>query len=159
MSSTYKPSPLSFGSPRSSPFRRPESPASPSSTVRATTPTPSPTKVHTPITSPSKLHNSSTPTSHDGVRTPTGLTPSITRREPPASPTRGTYPATSGSMMTTGASNGDALARLPPAQVKEMREGFQILDRDSDGQVTRDDVVDMLTNLGISPHGPATKPI
>ena len=44
---------------------------------------------------------------------------------------------------------GDALARLPPAQVKEMREGFQILDRDSDGQVTRDDVVDMLTNLGI----------
>ena len=51
--------------------------------------------------------------------------------------------------MTARGSNGDALARLPPAQVKEMREGFQILDRDSDGQVTRDDVVDMLTNLGI----------
>lgn len=43
---------------------------------------------------------------------------------------------------------GDALARLPPAQVREMREGFQILDRDNDGQVNREDVVDMLTNLG-----------
>lgn len=52
-------------------------------------------------------------------------------------------------MLMARGSNGDALARLQPAQVKEMREGFQILDRDSDGQVTRDDVVDMLTNLGI----------
>ena len=46
---------------------------------------------------------------------------------------------------------GDALAKLPPAQVREMREGFQILDRDNDGSVNRDDVVDMLTNLGVSP--------
>lgn len=44
--------------------------------------------------------------------------------------------------------NADALAKLPPAQVREMREGFQILDRDSDGHVNREDVVDMLTNLG-----------
>lgn len=29
-----------------------------------------------------------------------------------------------------------------------MREGFQILDRDNDGFVNREDVVDMLTNLG-----------
>lgn len=43
---------------------------------------------------------------------------------------------------------GDALAKLPPAQVREMREGFQILDRDNDGTVNREDVVDMLTNLG-----------
>ena len=46
--------------------------------------------------------------------------------------------------------NGDALSRLPTAQVREMREGFQILDRDNDGLVNRDDVVDMLTNLGTS---------
>ena len=50
--------------------------------------------------------------------------------------------------MSQTAINGDALAKLPPAQVREMREGFQILDRDSDGQVNRDDVVDMLANLG-----------
>ena len=47
------------------------------------------------------------------------------------------------------ASNGDALTRLPPAQVREMREAFQILDRDSDGQANREDVVDMLTSLGM----------
>jgi Ca2+-binding EF-hand superfamily protein len=29
-----------------------------------------------------------------------------------------------------------------------MREGFQILDRDSDGVVNRDDVADMLNQLG-----------
>jgi len=29
-----------------------------------------------------------------------------------------------------------------------MREGYQILDRDNDGMVNRDDVIDMLTNLG-----------
>jgi Ca2+-binding EF-hand superfamily protein len=44
---------------------------------------------------------------------------------------------------------GDALAKLPAAQVREMRDGFQILDRDNDGRVTREDVVDMLSNLGI----------
>ena len=44
--------------------------------------------------------------------------------------------------------NGDALSKLPTTQVREMREGFQILDRDNDGLVNRDDVVDMLTNLG-----------
>ena len=44
--------------------------------------------------------------------------------------------------------NADALAKLPPAQVREMREAFQVLDRDGDGLVGREDVVDMLTNLG-----------
>ena len=44
--------------------------------------------------------------------------------------------------------NNDALSRLAASQVREMREGFQILDRDNDGLVNRDDVVDMLTNLG-----------
>lgn len=44
--------------------------------------------------------------------------------------------------------NHDALLKLPTAKVREMREAFEILDRDNDGQVTRDDVIDMLTNLG-----------
>lgn len=49
-------------------------------------------------------------------------------------------------------SNGDnnALSKLQPAQVRELREGFQILDRDSDGQIVKDDVVDMLTQLGMT---------
>ncbi|MCJ1403326.1 hypothetical protein MMC11_006549 [Xylographa trunciseda] len=54
--------------------------------------------------------------------------------------------------------NNDALSRLPQAQVREMREAFQILDRDSDGQVNRDDVVDMLGSLGLDTSGPSLTP-
>jgi Ca2+-binding EF-hand superfamily protein len=52
--------------------------------------------------------------------------------------------------MLTTRNNGDnnALSKLQPAQVRELREGFQTLDRDSDGQVGREDVADMLTQLG-----------
>jgi Ca2+-binding EF-hand superfamily protein len=52
--------------------------------------------------------------------------------------------------MLTVRSTGDnnALSHLQPAQVRELREGFQILDRDSDGQLGREDVADMLTQLG-----------
>ena len=49
-------------------------------------------------------------------------------------------------MRNTGDNN--ALSKLQPAQVRELREGFQILDRDSDGQVGREDIADMLTQLG-----------
>jgi Ca2+-binding EF-hand superfamily protein len=56
--------------------------------------------------------------------------------------------------MLTTRNNGDnnALSKLQPAQVRELREGFQTLDRDSDGQVGREDVADMLTQLGESSH-------
>ncbi len=43
----------------------------------------------------------------------------------------------------------NALSKLQPAQVRELREGFQILDRDSDGVVDKDDVADMLNQLGL----------
>lgn len=46
-------------------------------------------------------------------------------------------------------SDANALSKLQPGQVRELREGFQILDRDSDGIVNREDVADMLTQLGI----------
>ncbi len=36
-----------------------------------------------------------------------------------------------------------------------LRDGFQILDRDSDGIVNRDDVADMLNQLGKDPRLPA----
>ncbi|TKA74257.1 hypothetical protein B0A49_06465 [Cryomyces minteri] len=53
--SPQKSSSLAFTSPRSSPFRRPESPIARSpSTVRETTPTPSPTKPSNPSLSPTK---------------------------------------------------------------------------------------------------------
>ncbi|KAI9823924.1 MAG: hypothetical protein M1832_002242 [Thelocarpon impressellum] len=131
---TYKPSPLSFGSPRSSPFRRPESPAASPSTVRGppTTPTPSPRKPHTPAQSPGKAGNSWTPR---GLATPpeNGQPPSPTRTQARA---------------MGGVDGGDALSKLSGPQVRELREGYQLLDRDSDGHVGREDVVDMLNNLG-----------
>ncbi|KAG6009621.1 hypothetical protein E4U54_008514 [Claviceps lovelessii] len=46
----------------------------------------------------------------------------------------------------------NALSQLQPAQVRTLRDGFQILDRDCDGLVNRDDVADMLSQLGL-PHG------
>jgi len=46
-------------------------------------------------------------------------------------------------------SDANALSKLQPGQVRELREGFQILDRDSDGIVDRDDIADMLTQLGL----------
>ena len=141
MPSSYKPSPLSFGSPRTSPFRRPESPASPSAS-----------RVQSPIQSPSKLQTTATPGSDSGSWTPRGLSPAIAPRDPPVSPTRGARTVSTQSNLTAKpmSANADALAKLPAAQVREMREGFQTLDRDSDGQVNREDVVDMLTNLGRS---------
>ncbi|KAL8695002.1 MAG: hypothetical protein Q9218_000474 [Villophora microphyllina] len=167
MPSTYKPSPLSFGSPRTSPFRRPQSPSpsSPVSTIRPTTPTPtvrpttpttSPTKAHTPLQSPSKLQHVTTPNVDDdgefsNHRTLGDSKPSLTAYDPFASPspTRNSTPLTNKpALMNRMALGGDALAKLPPAQVREMREGFQVLDRDNDGQVNREDVLDMLTNLG-----------
>lgn len=45
-----------------------------------------------------------------------------------------------------GSSN--ALSQLQPSQIRMLRDGFQILDRDSDGSVGREDVVDMLGQLG-----------
>ena len=42
----------------------------------------------------------------------------------------------------------DTLSKLPPAQVREMREAFSILDQDSDGAVNGDDVTEMLKSLG-----------
>jgi Ca2+-binding EF-hand superfamily protein len=42
----------------------------------------------------------------------------------------------------------DASSKIPPAQLREIREAFQVLDRDNDGLVNKDDVADVLTNLG-----------
>ena len=48
--------------------------------------------------------------------------------------------------MTAGSS--DAASKLAPAQLREIREAFQVLDRDNDGSVNKDDVADVLVNVG-----------
>jgi len=102
-------------------------------------------------TTPSRLAHQSTPATdaETAAWTPRGLAPAQRERE--ASPTRGAASPGFGGMLTarsTGDNN--ALSKLQPAQVRELREVFQILDRDSDGQVGREDVADMLTQLGLS---------
>ncbi|KAF3484154.1 calmodulin [Arthroderma uncinatum] len=42
----------------------------------------------------------------------------------------------------------DLLSKIPPGQLREMREAFQVLDRDNDGLVNREDIADALNNLG-----------
>ncbi|EFX00067.1 calcium-binding ef-hand protein [Grosmannia clavigera kw1407] len=145
MPAGYKPSPLGYGSPRSSPFRRPESPVSPTPLKgtpggTATSPTGSwasrnqiPTSTSTP-----------TPT-QPAVSAPIGGSSSLFSSTPPAS----SWPAPASAM-----SQSTALSQLLPAQVRALREVFQILDRDSDGMVNREDVVDMLNQLGL-PSKPA----
>ncbi|KAJ9212432.1 hypothetical protein DTO166G4_5924 [Paecilomyces variotii] len=153
---TYKPSPLSFGSPRTSPFRRPSTPNSPSTIGRPSTPGSSPGKGHTPIQSPSKLNQTYTAEDEDTASSSAERIPQPKFREPPASPTptgrtsgRGSFSSTTGAMsVARGPIENDSLSRLPPAQLREMREAFQVLDRDNDGIVNREDVADVLRNLG-----------
>ncbi|KAI1467268.1 EF-hand [Daldinia caldariorum] len=142
----YKPSPLGYGSPRSSPFRRPESPASPSS-IKYTTPTPSPAKpsgLHTPSRFAATVES---PTSSEGL-TPRGYgqTNDMPFTQSLASPP---HIASRAPSPLHAAAQGNALSQLQPAQLRVLRDVFQILDRDSDGVVNREDVVDMLNQLGL----------
>lgn len=145
MPTGYKPSPLGYGSPRSSPFRRPESPASPS-TLRQTTPRASPAKPEV-ATGAAKYTTGpgNTPTSESWA--PRGSFSSEAAHTPQPRP----LPKSPGPK-TMANGGGNALSQLQPAQVRTLRDGFQILDRDSDGVVNRDDVADMLTQLGTNRH-------
>ncbi|KAI5924889.1 EF-hand [Camillea tinctor] len=161
MPAGYKPSPLGYGSPRSSPFRRAESPASPT-THRSTTPTPSPTKVggSGSVGTPSRFAYVSSPTnSTTTAGSQSSTTPrrhsqvddnmmfSSSSSQPLGSPTA--HKTMARAATTTSIGHGNALSQLQPAQVRVLRESFQILDRDSDGVVNREDVVEMLTQLGL----------
>jgi len=137
----YKPSPLGYGSPRSSPFRRPET-SNPPSPLRQTTPTTSPSKLGQ-SSSTSRFGSESSPV-HTVIESWTPRANAPTEEVP--SPSRGsrTVPGPNPSTI----SHGSALSQLQPSQVRTLREGFQILDRDSDGTVGREDVADMLNQLG-----------
>lgn len=139
-------------SPRSSPFRRPESPVSPSQ-LRQSTPSASPTKSGH-VNSNSRFATSASPT-------PTGTASTLTPRtqaveQYPAdmfgSPRSQQAPLASTASTASAMGHGNALSQLQPAQVRTLREGFQILDRDSDGIVNREDVADMLNQLGMCPR-------
>ena len=145
----YKPSPLGYGSPRSSPFRRPESPVSPSP-LRQTTPTASPFKgPNTPShTTPVPTNGSWTPRNqqHGSQLQPAAEISGEGGIKGFSSIPRAGAGAGAGSM---AAHHGTALSQLQPAQLHTLREGFQILDRDNDGTVGREDVADMLNQLGL----------
>lgn len=63
----------------------------------------------------------------------------------PASPSRTPLPSRAA---TSSLGNGNALSQLQPAQVRTLRNVFQILDRDCDGVVNGEDVADILNQLG-----------
>ncbi|KAF4121140.1 EFh, partial [Geosmithia morbida] len=138
---------------RSSPFRRAESPASPSP-LRQSTPTGSPTKYSggttTSFGSPSRQN---TPTTvyggGGGAGSGSMMTPAPLRSA--TSPSRSSLVRGAAS---TADHRGNALSKLQPAQVRMLRDGFQILDRDCDGVVNREDVADMLQQMGL-PSNPS----
>ncbi|KAH7329344.1 hypothetical protein B0I35DRAFT_419994 [Stachybotrys elegans] len=142
----YKPSPLGYGSSpvRTSPFRRAESPVSPTS-HRYTTPNGSPTKA-APINGTSRFARPVTPTKSESYASRAPM-----HAEMASSPQRPTVPRTPTSKSL---GSGNALSQLQPSQVRTLRDGFQILDRDCDGVVNREDVADMLNQLGL-PSGPS----
>ncbi|KAF7714618.1 Calcium-binding EF-hand domain-containing protein [Penicillium ucsense] len=158
---TFKPSPLSFGGPRASPFRRPSTPNSPPNAPRTGgTPGSSPTRGFTPMQSPSKLNQIYTAEEDNNAvasqKSEPIPQPKFTR-ELPSSPTKGArspthqVPILRSQPITTSTANGgsaDAASRLPANQVREIREAFQVLDRDNDGLVSKDDVADVLSNIG-----------
>ncbi|KAJ5893279.1 hypothetical protein N7495_004970 [Penicillium taxi] len=151
---SFKPSPLSFGGQRASPFRRPSTPNSPPSARGVTPASPSSRGGYTPIQSPSKLNQSYTVEEGESIypkQSPIPQ-PNFTRELPP-SPTKGAQaPGHTSPILSRSngivAVNTDAAGNLPPHQVREIREAFQVLDRDNDGLVNKDDVADVLMNLG-----------
>ncbi|KAF2691724.1 hypothetical protein K458DRAFT_4610 [Lentithecium fluviatile CBS 122367] len=83
----YKPSPLSFNSPRASPFRRPNSPLTHSpSTVKPSTPTSSPLKPATPSQTP--LRHSTTSNASQNPPAWLNTRGTATAPDAPTSPTR-----------------------------------------------------------------------
>ncbi|POS82361.1 hypothetical protein EPUL_006131 [Erysiphe pulchra] len=165
---------VSHTSQRKSPFRRPESISSPSP-LRQSTPSLSASRV-TPSTS---ITDTSTNTNATATATATA-TPTPSRPSRNTSPALGESKFNEKGFRNFSFSRGEnlnirsqsqglspgqqvgsilrsrstmernTLSKLQPAQVRELREAFQILDRDSDGHVGREDVADMLAQLGLS---------
>lgn len=112
--------------------------------------------------SPSKLnqsytveHEDASPTSRDRIPQPR-----FSRESPSASPTREAIspdrsPRVGARLTGMTAGSSDAASKLAPAQLREIREAFQVLDRDNDGSVNKDDVADVLVNVGMLSRTPS----
>ncbi|KAF2192224.1 hypothetical protein K469DRAFT_716727 [Zopfia rhizophila CBS 207.26] len=174
----YKPSPLSFNSSRTSPFRRPNSPHTHSpSTVRPSTPTSSPLKPTPTTPSQTPLRQSTTGNASNNPPSWLNTRGTTTAPEAPASPTRHVSSSTSHTVRPTNtaslaarfdgiassstpppsrpaaaprAKSSDPLAHIPPALLHSMRESFSVLDRSNNGSVNSSDIADMLSQLGLS---------
>lgn len=129
--------------------------------MRQGTPGSSPGR-YTPVQSPSKLNQSYTANEDEtSIETNEPISqPKFTGELPPL-PTKGASSPSSPSRMAGLKSNSmtpersDAATNLSAAQLREIREAFQVLDRDNDGFVDRDDVADVLANLGQDPSASA----
>lgn len=108
------------------------------------------------MVSPSKLNQTYTAEGRESLspRSQPPIPQPNFARELPPSPTKGARspgnlsPITSSRSTGFTAPTGDAAGKLLPHQVREIREAFQVLDRDNDGLVNKDDVIDVLTTLG-----------
>ncbi|KIW51312.1 hypothetical protein PV05_10046 [Exophiala xenobiotica] len=164
-----------FNSPRSSPFRRPASPGSP--TVASRTPNTPPTNKSgaSPMTSPSKLKHTYTVSEEEEedemISTPSKINngPMSYRRaqtEPPPSPTahRLSSPQKHDNsrvsasfntsreprrLVSNGLSQNDNLSKLPPQLLHNMRESFSVLDSNSNGTIDAASVAETLQSLGL----------
>ncbi|RYO96551.1 hypothetical protein DL766_005752 [Monosporascus sp. MC13-8B] len=147
MPSAYKPSPLGYGTPRSSPFRRQESPASPTP-IRQISPAPSPTKTGASF-APPRLAKSPASADTSENRTLRGHGQANVTMASPSSKLGSPVQISPRPQTTrTQSASANALSQLQPAQMRVLRDAFQVLDRDSDGVVNREDVADMLGQLG-----------
>ncbi|RMZ88431.1 hypothetical protein DV736_g4356, partial [Chaetothyriales sp. CBS 134916] len=157
--STFK---SSLNSPRSSPFRRAASPASPSPARERPGTPPSRTQA-SPMTSPSKLKHAYTVSEQEGedediLNTPTKAPRAHT--EPPASPAARQLPTppmpkapshqpSPQRTLSTTFSQGDNLSKLPPQLLHNLRESFAVLDPNSTGVITASSVAETLQSLGL----------
>jgi Ca2+-binding EF-hand superfamily protein len=155
----------SLNSPRSSPFRRPASPGSPTA-VRDRPATPPSRNAASPMTSPSKLKQTYTVSEHedeenDIITTPTKSSTNSqhirAQTEPPPSPSSRRLPQPPDrESLSTSTRNSpstfpqqDNLSKVPPALLHNLRESFSVLDSSSTGIITPASVSETLTSLGL----------
>ncbi|KAK5329736.1 hypothetical protein LTR93_001323 [Exophiala xenobiotica] len=167
-----------FNSPRSSPFRRPASPSSP--TLASGRPNTPPTNKSgaSPMTSPSKLRsaytvseeeeegeiiistpskiNNTGPVSYRRAQTEPPPSPSAHRLSSPQKHDNSRLPAPSFNtsreprrLVSNSLSQNDNLSKLPPQLLHNMRESFSVLDSNSNGTIDAASVAETLQSLGL----------